>query len=37
MIVYEKNKDVIEIITINPISEEKIIKRTISGRWSKNG
>lgn len=36
MIAYEKKGSDIEIITIHPIKEEKIINRTISGRWKKN-
>ena len=33
MIVYEDNGEVLEIITIHPISDEKIINRIASGRW----
>ena len=36
MIAYEEKKGDIEIITIHPITEEKIINRIISGRWIKN-
>lgn len=36
MIAYEKNGNDVEIVTIHPIREEKIINRTISGRWIKN-
>ena len=36
MIAYEKKDDNIEIVTIHPINEEKIINRTIRGRWIKN-
>ena len=37
MIAYEKSADSVEIITIPPISDEKIINRVMSGRWIKNG
>lgn len=36
MIAYEENEDLIEIITIHPITDEKIINRVMSGRWTKN-
>ncbi len=36
MIAYEENKDKISIITIHPISDEKIINRTLSGRWTED-
>lgn len=36
MIAYEKNNGEIEVVTIHPISDEKIANRLISGRWSKN-
>ena len=35
MIVYEEKDDLIEIITIHPITEEKIINRIMKGRWVK--
>jgi len=35
MIAYEDKKGIIEIITIHPISDEKIINRVMSGRWIK--
>lgn len=37
MIAYERHNENIYIITIHPITEEKIINRVLSGRWSKNG
>mgnify|MGYP001612886802 CR=1 FL=1 len=37
MIAYHENEDVVSIITIHPISDEKIFNRLLSGRWSKNG
>lgn len=37
MIVYEKKNETIEIITIHPITDEKIINRVIKGRWFKDG
>lgn len=37
MIAYEDKQDIIEIITIHPISDEKIINRKLSGRWVENG
>ena len=36
MIAYEEKNEEINIITIHPISEEKIINKIISKRWSKN-
>ncbi len=36
MIAYEIKENKIEIITIHPISDEKIINRTLSGRWIKH-
>ncbi|MBS3159111.1 hypothetical protein J4206_07545 [Candidatus Woesearchaeota archaeon] len=35
-IVYEKKGDNIEIITIHPISEEKLLNRIINRRWVKD-
>lgn len=37
MIAYEPKGQVIEIITIHPIEEEKIINRLVRGRWIKHG
>ena len=37
MIAYEKNKGLITIITIHPITDEKIIHRILNRRWTKNG
>lgn len=37
MIAYEEKNNKVEIITIHPISEEKIVNRIIRGRWIKNG
>ena len=37
MIVYENIKNEIHIITIHPITNEKIINRIINGRWTENG
>ena len=37
MIAYEEKEGKIEIITIHPITEEKIINRVMSKRWTKNG
>jgi len=37
MIAYEVKDEKVEIVTIHPITDEKIINRTISGRWIKNG
>ena len=37
MIAYEIKDNEIEIITIHPITDEKIINRVLSGRWVKNG
>ena len=36
MIAYEKKKGDIEIITIHPIKDEKIINRIMTKRWTKN-
>jgi len=36
MIAYEKKNDTIEIITIHPITDEKIINRALNGRWTKH-
>lgn len=36
MIAYEEKEGKMEIVTIHPITEEKIINRVMSGRWSKN-
>jgi len=36
MIAYEEINNIIEIVTIHPISEEKIINRINSRRWIKN-
>ena len=33
MIAYEDKGSFVEIVTIHPISDEKIINRVISGRW----
>jgi hypothetical protein len=35
MIAYEEEGSKVEIITIHPISEEKIVSRVLSGRWVK--
>ena len=37
MIAYEEKDKVVNIVTAHPISDEKIINRLISGRWSKYG
>ncbi len=37
MIAYEQKGDVIEIITIHPIEDEKIISHLVRGRWIKHG
>jgi hypothetical protein len=37
MIAYEETNGEVEIITIHPISDEKILDRKLSGRWTKNG
>src|SRR3989338_2223339 len=34
MIAYEEKGETIEIITIHPISEEKIASRIVNGRWT---
>ena len=36
MIAYEKKQREIEIITIHPITDEKIINRVVRERWIKN-
>ncbi|MDP4039400.1 MAG: hypothetical protein Q8P57_02370 [Candidatus Pacearchaeota archaeon] len=33
MIAYEHKEKIVEIVTIHPISDEKIISRVMSGRW----
>ena len=35
MIAYEEKNDDVEIITIHPISDEKIINRVMNKRWTK--
>ncbi len=37
MIAFDVKDSGIEIVTIHPISDEKIINRIMSRRWSKNG
>ena len=36
MIAYEEKEGDVEIITIHPITDERIVNRTISKRWTKN-
>jgi len=36
MIAYDVIKECIEIVTIHPIADEKIINRILNGRWIKN-
>jgi len=36
MIVYDIKDNKVEIITIHPIRDEKLINRTLSGRWTEN-
>ena len=36
MIAYEEKNGTVEIITIHPITEEKIISRIVGRRWIKN-
>jgi len=36
MIAYEEKEGKIEIVTIHPITDEKIINRIMSKRWTKN-
>lgn len=36
MIAYEMKNSTVEIITIHPITDDKIINRTLSGRWTKH-
>ena len=36
MIAYQQNNAEVRILTIHPISEEKIVNRIISGRWIRN-
>lgn len=36
MIAYEEKEGKIEIVTIHPITDEKIINRIMSKRWAKN-
>ncbi len=33
MIAYEEKNESIEIVTIHPIAEERVINRILSGRW----
>jgi len=35
MVVYERKNDNVEIVTIHPITDEKIINRIISRRWTR--
>ena len=35
MIAYEEKEDKIEIVTVHPITDEKIINRVMSKRWTK--
>ena len=37
LIAYEKTENGVNIITIHPITEEKIINRLMNRRWVKNG
>jgi len=36
MIAYKQSKELVEIFTIHPITDAKILNRTLSGRWIKN-
>ncbi len=36
MIAYDIKDNKVEIITIHPINDEKLINRTLSGRWTEN-
>ena len=36
MIAYKRNNENIEIITIHPMNDEKIVNRVLSGRWMQN-
>ena len=36
MIAYEEKDEEIEIIIIHPLTDEKIMNRIMSGRWTKN-
>ncbi len=36
MMAYDEKNGKIEIITIHPISNEKVMSRVMSGGWSKN-
>ena len=36
MVAYDETEDGVEIVTIHPISDEKILNRRMSGRWIKN-
>ena len=36
MIAYEEKEGKIEIVTIHPITDEKIVNRIMSKRWTKN-
>lgn len=35
MVAYEKENDKVKIVTIHPITDEKIINRIISRRWTR--
>ena len=37
MIAYEQRGEIVEIVTIHPITEEKIINRILRSRWSEHG
>lgn len=37
MIAYEEKEGIVEIVTIHPITEEKVINREMGGRWMKRG
>ncbi|MFH1289856.1 MAG: hypothetical protein ABIH92_00435 [Nanoarchaeota archaeon] len=37
MIAYDESDNAVQIVTIHPISDEKIVNRTITGRWIKHG
>ena len=37
MIAYEEKEGTVEIVTIHPITEEKVINREMRGRWMKRG
>ncbi len=36
MIAYERNSDIVSIVTIHPITENQIVNRIKSMRWEKN-